>query len=172
MQQMGLCTQTTDFFWYVAHTRPRREKKLAGYCKRAGLAVILPCIKSRKRYGRKTVEFDKPLFPGYVFFKSEPERVRTVYQNHDTANVLTVFDQITFQQQLGEIVYALENECLVVGTNRLCAGASARIVKGALAGMTGRVLKVANQITVVLNLDFIGRGAAVVVDSTNLEIVD
>lgn len=50
--------------WFVAHTRPRREKKLAEYCEREGIAVTLPCYDAAHKYRGKTVVFQKPLFPG------------------------------------------------------------------------------------------------------------
>src|SRR2546429_3709247 len=34
---------TNELLWYVAHSRPRCEKKLAEYCGREGLQVTLPC---------------------------------------------------------------------------------------------------------------------------------
>jgi hypothetical protein len=55
--------------WYVAHTRPRCEKKLADYCGRQGFSVTLPCYRSVRKYRGKTVVFEKPLFPSYVFLK-------------------------------------------------------------------------------------------------------
>ena len=162
---------TTETFWYVAHTRPRCEKKLALYCKRENIDVTLPCVQSVKQYGRKVVTFEKPLFPGYVFFRSAHDHVRKVYQSKHVANVLTVFDQSTFERQIGDILRALESGYSVVGIIGLRAGAEVRIVAGPLAGMSGTVMKLLNHITVVLRLDFIGQCAAVVVDSANLEIV-
>ena len=57
----------SDPIWFVAHTRPRCEKKLVQYCEREGLSTTLPCYRSVKKYRGKKVVFYKPLFPGYVF---------------------------------------------------------------------------------------------------------
>ena len=62
----------SDRLWFVAHTKPRREKKLVDYCERNGLATTLPCYDSPHKYRGKTVVFHKPLFPGYVFLQLEP----------------------------------------------------------------------------------------------------
>jgi hypothetical protein len=58
-----------ELLWSVAHTRPRREKKLKQYCEQEEISAILPCYKAVHRYPRKTVVFEKPLFPGYVFLR-------------------------------------------------------------------------------------------------------
>jgi len=173
MNEVGMAMEVaTEAMWYVAHTRPRCEKKLAWYCEREGFEVTLPCIKSKRVYGRKKVEFEKPLFPGYVFFKGEPTVCRWVTGSDYTANVLTVFEQSAFEQQLNDILIALESGAFVLGATELCPGRYVRIVAGPLAGLSGTVMQISNQVTVVLNLDFIGQGAAVVVDSVNLEVVE
>jgi transcription antitermination factor NusG len=79
--------------WFVAHTRPRREKKLAEQCQRQGIAATLPCCSSAHKYRGKTVVFQKPLFPGYVFLQLEPAQKALVCQNDHLANLLAVFDQ-------------------------------------------------------------------------------
>ncbi|MGY8651607.1 MAG: transcription termination/antitermination protein NusG, partial [Verrucomicrobiia bacterium] len=55
--------------WYVAHTRPRCEKKLVAWCGREGHACELPTYASVRKYRGKEVTFHKPLFPGYVFLR-------------------------------------------------------------------------------------------------------
>src|SRR5689334_16358603 len=94
--------------WFVAHTRPRREKKLAEYCEREGVTVTLPCYKSVKKYRGKTAVFHKPLFPSYVFLRIAPELKQKVYQSDHVANLLEVVDQELFEAQLGDILAALD----------------------------------------------------------------
>ena len=70
-----------DLLWFVAHTRPRCEKKLADYGQREGLNVTLPCYPSVHKYRGKTVSFQKPLFPGYVFFRLLREHRQKAFQS-------------------------------------------------------------------------------------------
>src|SRR5438874_12730152 len=101
---------TNELAWYVAHTRPRREKKLAEYCQREGLLVTLPCYRTIHKYRGKTVTFQKPLFPGYVFLQLLPNQRHGILQSDHVANLLDVHDQTLFVQQLGEILKALETD--------------------------------------------------------------
>lgn len=156
--------------WHVAHTRPRREKKLMNFCHREGFVVVLPCVKSSRKYGRKSVEFEKPLFPGYLFFRSSLHQVNRVHQNDDTANVLRVSDQMLFEQQLGEILSALSTGCLMWAAGSISIGKAVRIRGGPLSGLCGRIVSMnADSATVCLRLDFIGQGALVVVEASNVE---
>lgn len=159
--------------WHVAHTRPRCEKKLMNFCRREGLVVALPCVKSVKKYTRKSVEFEKPLFPGYLFFRSSLHQVHRVHQNDHTANVLAVSDQMLFEQQLAEILSALSTGCIMWATGSISIGKAVRIKGGPLCGLSGRIASInADSATLCLRLDFIGQGAMVVVETSNVEPSD
>jgi hypothetical protein len=55
----------TELLWFVAHCRPRSEKKLAEFCVEQGYEHRLPLYRSVKTYVRKRVVFEKPLFRGW-----------------------------------------------------------------------------------------------------------
>ena len=163
-------TTSDPLLWYVAHTRPRREKKLAEYCEREGFRVTLPCYRAVHKYRGKTVTFLKPLFPGYVFLQLlVPERQK-VYQSDYVANLLDVPDQETFAHQLGDILQALETDLEVILAPHITAGARVRIKSGPLRGLEGFVQERAGVTMVLLRLDFISQAAAVRIEATELEI--
>ena len=92
----------------MAHTRPRREKKVVEFCSRHAIAATLPCYDSAHKYRGKTVVFRKPLFPGYVFLQLNDGWKQAIRQNEHVAALLDVFDQETFQRQLQDILLALD----------------------------------------------------------------
>ncbi len=155
--------------WFVAHTKPRREKKLAEQCRRQGIAASLPCYDSPHKYRGKTVVFRKPLFPGYVFLQLKPGQEDSVRQSDHVANILTVFDQETFHQQLEDILLALETGLEVRLAPAIGVGMRVRIKSGPLQGMEGWVENRYGKATVLLRLDFIGQAAAIKIDADSLE---
>jgi transcriptional antiterminator RfaH len=157
--------------WFVAHTRPRREKKLVEHCRRESIAATLPCYSAAHKYRGKTVVFQKPLFPGYVFLQMEPRQKAVVHQNDHVANLLDVFDQETFQRQLGDILVALESKVGVRLAPAISAGMRVRIKTGPLQGIEGWVEQRSGMTTVLLRLDFINQAAAVKVDADSLEVI-
>ncbi len=157
--------------WFVAHTKPRREKKLAEQCKRGGIAVTLPCYDSVHKYRGKTVVFQKPLFPGYVFLQLEPGQKDAVFQNDHVANLLDVFDQETFQKQLQDIVLALQAKAGVRLAPAIGEGMRVCIRSGPLQGIEGWVEQRYGMTTVLLRLDFINQAAAVKIDADSLELI-
>jgi len=157
--------------WYVAHTRPRREKKLAEYCERERFLVTLPCYRTVHKYRGKTVTFEKPLFPGYVFLRLQPEQRQKVYQSDHVANLLDVPDQETFAQQLGDILLALDTDLEVRLAPQILPGHRVKIKSGPLRGLEGCVEERAGVTMVLLRLDFISQAAAVKIEATDLELV-
>ncbi len=160
--------RVSELRWFVAHAKPRREKKLAGYCRRQGIAVTLPCYNSAHKYRGKTVVFEKPLFPGYVFLQLEPGQKDSVRQNDHVAKLLEVFDQETFQRQLQDILFALETKLEVRLAPSIGEGMRVRIKAGPLQGLEGWVERRSGMTTVLLRLDFINRAAAVKIDADQL----
>jgi transcription antitermination factor NusG len=157
--------------WYVAHTRPRCEKKLAQYCEREGFAVTLPCYRSVKKYRGKKVVFEKPLFPNYVFLQLNKSQTRKVYQSDYVANLLHVVDQQLFEDQLGDILRALDTDLEVYLAPAITAGSRVKIKSGPLRGLEGFVEQREGQMMVLLRLDFISQAAAVKVEATDLELI-
>jgi transcription antitermination factor NusG len=157
--------------WFVAHTRPRREKKLAEYCEREGISVTLPVYKSVKKYRGKTAVFHKPLFPNYLFLRLLTAQRQVVYQSDHVANLLEVLDQPLFEQQLGDILTALDTELEIFLAPQIIAGARVKIKSGPLRGIEGIVEQRSGMTLVQLRLDFIGQAAAVKLDAGELELI-
>ena len=158
--------------WYVAHTRPRCEKKVAEFCEREGFHATLPLFKSVKKYPGKTIAFEKPLFANYVFVRLLPHQRKKVLQSDYVANLLDIPDQQTFQQQLDGILSALETDYEITALPHISVGRKVKIISGALRGLDGYVEERQGKLLVLLRLDFICQAAAVRVDASDLELVD
>jgi transcription antitermination factor NusG len=161
----------SELKWFVAHTRPRREKKLAEFCQQKQISVTLPCYDSVHKYRGKTVVFRKPFFPGYVFLQIEGSQKDMVRQNDHVANLLEVFDQETFQKQLDDILLALSTETGVQLAPTVGKGMRVKIKGGPLMGLEGWVEDRYGMSTVLLRLDFINQAAAVKLDADLLELI-
>jgi len=160
----------SDLRWFVAHTKPRREKKLKQYCEQEQVAATLPCYRTVHKYRGKRVTFQKPLFPGYVFLQLLPEQKEKVRQNANVANLLVVHDQDLFRHQLEEILTALGTELEVYLAPQIGTGCRVTVKSGPLRGMEGWVEERYGMTTVLLRLDFIGQAAAVKVQADELEL--
>lgn len=161
----------SDFRWFVVHTRPRCEKKFFEFCQRENLAATLPCYKAAHKYRGKTVVFQKPLFPGYVFVQIFDEDRKAVLYNDHVANLLEVHDQETLAHQLADILSALESELEIQLAPSIGEGTRVAVKRGPLRGIEGWVEKRYGMTVVLLRLDFIGQAAAVKIDANDLELI-
>lgn len=163
---MSLVTETS---WFVAHTKPRCEKKVVQHCEREQIRATLPCYKTAHRYRGKVCVFRKPLFPGYVFLQLNPDQRRLVLKSDHLARLLTVTDQERFARQLDEILRALAADVEVRLAPMIGEGSRVKIKSGPLRGMDGWVERRQGPTHVLLRLDFIGQAAAVKVEAWELE---
>jgi transcriptional antiterminator RfaH len=161
----------SDLLWFVAHVRPRCEKKLVRYCERENIMATLPCYRAAHKYRRKTVVFDKPLFPGYVFLQMPDASGRKVHQSDCLARLLEVTDQELFSRQLTEILAALETGLEIRLAPAIGEGMRVKIKHGPLQGIEGWVEKRHGMSVVLLRLDFIGQAAAVKMEAIDLELI-
>jgi transcriptional antiterminator RfaH len=157
--------------WYVAHTKARCEKKLAEYCVRAGLEPTLPLYRSVKKYRGKTLVFQKPLFPGYLFVRMPGLAKQKVLQSDYVANLLDVPSQEEFEEQLNAILQALDTDYEVRLAPTIQPGCRVRVKSGPLRGLEGFVENRRGMVEVHLRLDFISQAAAVKMDADMLELI-
>jgi hypothetical protein len=94
-----------------------------------------------------------------------------VLQSDHVANLLEVVDQQLFEQQLEDILFALEAEVEIRLAPSIGKGMRVKIKQGPLRGVEGWVEDRYGMTTVLLRLDFIGQAAAVKVDATDLELI-
>lgn len=163
-----------DRLWFVAHTRARCEKKVAEWCRRheiAGVKVVLPVYRSVRKYRGKVVQFQKPLFSGYVFLQAPGSFRSKVRQNDQVANVLEVPCQEEFEAQLSAILQAAQTEYEIRLVPTIREGVQVRIRSGPLRGLEGYVESRTGPAEVHLRLDFIGQAAAVRLEADLLELV-
>ena len=78
-----------------------------------GLRYYLPLRRETKIYQRRKVVVDKPVFPGYLFARFDPEGRAKILQTNHVVRVLEVPDQ---ERLLGEIRRGLKPAapCLLV----------------------------------------------------------
>tara|TARA_B100000749_G_scaffold240029_1_gene199700 strand:+ start:1268 stop:1801 length:534 start_codon:yes stop_codon:yes gene_type:complete len=163
--------QDAELDWYVAHVRPRCEKKLVEHGKIYNFPTTLPTYSSTKKYRGKVVTFQKPLFPGYVFLRLNRKTRQVAVQSNYVANMLEVPDQEEFKEQLNDILFALDQQVKIRVEPTIGVGNRVIVRSGPLQGQEGWVEERFGMTTILLRLDFIGQAAAVKVEADTLELI-
>jgi transcriptional antiterminator RfaH len=157
-----------DRVWRVLHTKPRQEKSLARELSAAAIPYYLPLIRKRCLVRGRVAHSYPPLFPGYLFLLSNrEERVRALTTNR-VVRALDVGDQRGLCKDLTQVSRLIASGAPVLPEDRLTPGARVRVLNGPLAGLEGKVLRAASGDRLVVQVDFIQRGASVLLDRDSL----
>ena len=81
---------------HCVHVRPKQESRLYGLCRESGVVCYLPlrklCRVTVRRYGRKTYHYPqevlRPMFPGYLFVRANPEQRNWLYGTNAIVRVI------------------------------------------------------------------------------------
>jgi hypothetical protein len=160
----------SGLLWLVAQTRPRCEKRFLQFCEREDLSAALPCYRAAHKYQGKTVAFRKPLLPGQVFLQLAVEKRRKIHQSDYLANLLDVADQELFIRQLENVLRALETDLEIRLVPKIGKGTLVEIKNGHWRGIEVWVEQRFGMNTVLLRPDFIGHGASVKLNATDIVV--
>jgi len=155
--------------WTVLHSKPRQEKTLARYLHSERLAFYLPLNEKRSRIRGKIVSSYLPLFPSYLFLAAPRSELSRMMLDRTVVRSLEVRDQQRLWDDLGQIHSLIETGLPVSPELALQPGQPIEIRDGPLKGLRGIILKSATGNRFVVQVDFIQRGASIVLDDYLLE---
>ncbi len=150
--------------WWVLHARPRQEKALARQLLDRQLPFYLPVIARRLRIRGRTLTSHVPLFPGYVFLLGDREQRQEALHTNRIVRTLPVGNQQALWKDLRQIRQLIASGAPITPEDRLTPGVCVQIRSGPLAGLKGKILRTASGRRFVVEVDFIQRGASVLLD--------
>jgi transcription antitermination factor NusG len=147
--------------WFVAHTKPRAEKKFAALLAREGFPHYLALLESVRRYGAQKKVFTKPLFPGYVFVQIEPKDRPRLYQQDLLVRALMVENEPVFVRQLAAVKAVCASGFEAALHPLIRKGTRVRVLDGPLHGLEGFVDDPVNPRGIVVSVDVLQQGLLV-----------
>ena len=158
--------------WWVLHTRARQEKSLARHLHQARAPFYLPLIARRGLQRGRVLTSYVPLFPGYVFLLGRRDERLVALTSNRVVQALDVADQGKLWHDLSQVWRLIESGAPITPEDHLEPGDFVEIQHGALAGLKGRIIRAASGRRFVVQVDFIQRGASVLLDDYNLVPID
>lgn len=162
--------------WTPIRTKPRQEKKLAEYCKSNSITFYLPLRKSVKRYKKRTVEHQVPMFPGYVFCAINEDQYRTLLSSGTIVYRISM-TQAAEERLLADLISLRHFELLseqeeVIVRPEIIAGSPVTVINGPLKGVSGVVEKRKNETLITVNVDILGQSVSASIDIGDVEVED
>ena len=150
--------------WYVFHTRPRQEKSLARELVLKGISFYLPVVSRRWRSRGRVMTAFLPLFPGYVFVRATEQDRRAALATRRVVSVLEVRMQEELDADLRQLHRLIATGAAVTAEDNWTIGTKVQIKSGLLAGLQGVIVRVASGRRFIVQVNFIQRGASVLLD--------
>jgi transcription antitermination factor NusG len=160
----GFDVQAADRAWWALHIKPRQEKRLARELRQRRCPYYLPLVEHRTLVRGKVVPSFLPLFPGYVFLLADPEERVGALTTNRIVRSLEVADQAEMWHDLGQVARLIATGRPVTAGERLVPGAPVEIHSGPLAGLRGVVDRTASGHRFWVRVNFLHRGASVLLD--------
>ena len=149
--------------WWVAHTKPRNEKALAGDLERLRVPYYLPLRKrtTRSRATGRRSQSIVPVFPSYLFFNGEDEQRFAALTTNRIVSTLTVTDQAGLVRELRQVQRLLASGAEFSLGPAINVGDWARVVGGPLMGLEGVVQRRLSRMRLVLNVNMLNQSVSV-----------
>jgi len=157
--------------WYVIHTKPRCEKKLAEYARRNEIHYFLPQMESEHVYQRRKVSFTKPMFPGYLFTEMSVSDKQLLIISGYLVRFLNVPNENELLDELGHVHRCRQGKVNVSPSVWLSKGLQVKIIAGPLKGVSGIVESHEKLEEVRLQVDMLRQAVMVKVPAQDIKII-
>lgn len=153
--------------WYAAHVRSNQEQVVSSMLAAKGLESYVPSFRESRQWSDRIREIDRPLFPGYVFCRMNPEDRIAVQMTIGVVKIVGIGKQpAPIEDSEMETIQLLaaagvrQRPC-----DYLEVGDEVHILGGPLSGMTGilQQVKTASSAgrTMVVSISLLRRSIAV-----------
>jgi transcription elongation factor/antiterminator RfaH len=161
--------------WYVLHTKSRFENVVTEGLGKKSIEVFLPKITVRSKRRDRKAMIRIPLFPGYLFVKTDlaPESHLEIVK---TAGAVRLIGS-----KQGPVSVPEETidslKIMVTGDHPVTTGSSLKkgdkvlVVSGPFVGVTGTFIRYGGKGRVVVNIEALGQYAGVEVSEDEIEIL-
>lgn len=162
--------------WFALQTRYRYEERIASELKAKGFESYLPTMREIHQWKDRKKVMDVPAFGGYLFARFEPSlqnRVRVL----ETAGVVKLLGHPGHPEPVPESEIASLRLALSSGAEcdrHPCVeiGTPVKVRRGMLAGVEGRVVRVANRVKILVTVPSVCQAIAVEVHLDDIDLVE
>ena len=157
--------------WWALYTRHQHEKVVAEMLSAKDFEVFLPLYESIRRWKDRRKVLSLPLFPCYVFVRGGLDRRLQVLTTPGVHMILCRGDHVALipESEIEAIQRAVEGPFGVEPHPFLKCGARVRVIRGALEGVEGILIRKKNLCRLVLSVAMLSQSVAVEVQAHDVE---
>lgn len=159
--------------WWVLYTRHQHEKVVADTLSAKNFEVFLPLYESVRRWKDRQKQLSLPLFPCYVFVRSEYRRQLHVVSTPGVHMILSHGGRVATipDSEIMAVRKSVDGSLPVQPHPYLKCGERVRVTRGSLFGVEGVLVRKKNLFRLVLSVDMLARSVSVEIDISDVEPV-
>jgi transcription antitermination factor NusG len=163
-------SHSVTYPWFALQVRSRYETGVAEHLSGRGLEWFLPMYKARKQWSDRVKQFEKPLFPGYLFCRFNPHDRLPILQTPGVTQIVgnNHVPIPVDEQEILSIRTLVESGLPNLPCAFLQVGNRVRIASGALRGIEGILVEMKGRQRLVVSVTLLGRSVSVEVDSSTV----
>ena len=152
--------------WYAIRVRPRWERTVATALQAKQYEEFLPLYRKRTKWSDRLKDIDHPLFPGYVFCRSELSGRPPLVTTPGVVGILSFGGRpaIVSDQEIEAVKSIIRSGANAGPWPYLNEGTRVRIQYGPLAGVEGILIRAKADWRIVLSVEALCRSVAVEID--------
>ena len=156
--------------WFALRLRSQCEFKVSNLLEIAGIESFLPTWSEQVKWSDRVKVTVRPLFTGYVFAKCEVSEISHILQLAGVVQILpTSIAPIAIPDAEIESLRIVLASDLPVVCHPHVVGSPVLITHGALAGVSGVVVRTKGETRLVVNLEILNRSVSVEMESADVE---
>jgi transcriptional antiterminator RfaH len=142
--------------WYALYTRPRAEKLVFARLEEESIETFLPLQKTFRIWSDRKKLVEKPLLPSYIFVKTHKKNFPKVYKIPGVVKFVSFEGNPVSipQKQIDNLRLLINSNAEIeVSSERFSPGDNVEVTNGALAGLTGELIRIGSKNRVVVRID-------------------
>jgi transcription antitermination factor NusG len=157
--------------WWALYTRHQHERVVADMLAAKGFEVFLPIYESVRRWRDRKKTLSLPLFPCYLFVRGGLDRRLQVVTTPGIHMILHRGESIATipEEEIEAIQRAVDGSYRVEPHPFLKCGQRVRVLRGALEGVEGILVRKKNMFRLILSVDMLAQSVAVEVNASDVE---
>jgi transcription antitermination factor NusG len=163
--------ETSTPHWFAAYTRSNHERTAADQLAIRSIANFVPTYESVRVWKDRKKRLELPLFPGYVFVRVPLEEKLRVLMIPGVVR-LVGFDGRPLavpDEEIETLRTVVQHKLKAEPHPYLVAGRKVRILRGALEGMEGILIRKKGRLRVLVSINLIRQSATIEVDAHDVE---
>ncbi len=158
---------STNVSWYAVRVQSRMAKVASVTLRGKGYEEFLPTFRSRHRWSDRVKEVEKPLFPGYLFCRFDPQDRQTPILSTPGIMGFVGAGKTPLaipQTEIDAIRSIVDSGLTAQPWPYIELGSRLHIERGPLSGLEGIVLNADKTCRIVVSVNLLQRSVAVEID--------